>query len=69
MVVIILSNHTFNYNTQHHSVTQFLSMTSQMNDPQSSQEAIETVINHQKERYNEQLKQLYDVGAFGSSQE
>lgn len=39
-----------------------------MNDPQSSQEAIETVINHQKERYNEQLKQLYDVGTMGLSQ-
>ncbi|KAK8795091.1 hypothetical protein WA588_003941, partial [Blastocystis sp. NMH] len=26
----------------------------------SSQEAIEAIINHQKERYNEQLKQLYD---------
>lgn len=39
-----------------------------MNDPQSSQEAIETVINHQKERYNEQLKQVYDVGTMGLSQ-
>ena len=40
-----------------------------MNDSHSSQEAIEAIINHQKERYNEQLKQLYDVGSIGSSRE